>query len=99
MGHSAMTTPVEIAALLAAVARGDAEAFGRLYAATRARVYGVALRILRRHDLACDATEAAYLQVRQTAGEFDPVLYNPVAWIVAIARRHAIDLARSPAGA
>src|SRR5262249_6046644 len=69
MGHSAMLSPVEITSLLASVAKGDEEAFERLYAATRAKVYGVVLRILRRHDLASDVMEAAYEQIRQTAGE------------------------------
>ena len=42
-----MTTPVEITWLLAAVAKGDALAFERLYGATSAKLYGVVLRILR----------------------------------------------------
>jgi RNA polymerase sigma-70 factor (ECF subfamily) len=91
-----MLTPVETTWLLAAVARGDVAAFERLYAATCAKVYGVVLRILRRHDLAADAMEETYCQVWRSIGEFDPALSNPVAWIVAIARRRAIDLARKP---
>jgi RNA polymerase sigma-70 factor (ECF subfamily) len=54
------------------------------------------LRILRRHDLAADVMEETYLQVWRSAGEFDPAISNPVAWMVAIARRRAIDLARKP---
>jgi RNA polymerase sigma-70 factor, ECF subfamily len=91
-----MLTPVEITWLLAAVARGDTAAFERLYAATCAKVYGVVLRILRRHDLAADAMEETYLQIWHNVGEFDPVLSDPIAWMVAIARRRAIDLARKP---
>ena len=71
-------------------------AFERLYAATCAKIYGVVLRILRRHDLAADVMEDTYLQIWRTVGEFDPALSNPVAWMVAIARRRAIDLARKP---
>jgi len=91
-----MLTPVEITWLLAAVARGDASAFERLYATTCAKIYGVVLRILRRHELAANAMEETYRQVWRTAGEFDPALSSPVAWMVAIARRRAIDLARNP---
>jgi RNA polymerase sigma-70 factor (ECF subfamily) len=91
-----MLTPVEITWLLAAVARGDTAAFERLYATTCAKVYGVVLRILRRHDLAADAMEETYLQIWRNIGEFDPALSNPIAWMVAIARRRAIDLARKP---
>ncbi len=54
------------------------------------------LRILRRHDLAADVMEQAYLQIRRDAGQFDPAHSGPLAWMVAIARRLAIDLARGP---
>jgi RNA polymerase sigma-70 factor (ECF subfamily) len=91
-----MLTPVEITWLLAAVARGDVAAFERLYATTCAKIYGVVLRILRRHDLAADVMEETYLQIWRNVGEFDPALSNPVAWMVAIARRRAIDRARKP---
>jgi RNA polymerase sigma-70 factor, ECF subfamily len=91
-----MLTPVEITWLLAAAARGDTAAFERLYATTCAKIYGVVLRILRRHELAADAMEETYRQVWRTAGDFDPALSSPVAWMVAIARRRAIDLARNP---
>src|SRR5262249_45072732 len=92
----AMSTPVEITWLLAAVAKGDGSAFERLYAATCAKLYGVVLRILRRPDLAADVMEEAYLQIWKRAGEFDPGQSTPLAWMVAIARRLAIDLSRRP---
>src|SRR5438093_13573806 len=80
-----MSTSVEITWLLAAVAKGDAVAFERLYGATCANLYGVVLRILRRHDLAADVMEQAYLQIRRDAGQFDPAHSGPLAWMVAIA--------------
>src|SRR3954470_15936785 len=46
------STPVQITWLLAAVTKGDPSAFGRLYEATCAKLYGVVLRIVRRQDLA-----------------------------------------------
>src|SRR5262249_3897167 len=91
-----MSTPVEITWLLAAVAKGDADAFERLYQASCAKLYGVVLRIVRRHDLAADVMEEAYLQVWQSAGEFNPAHSTPLAWMVAIARRLAIDASRRP---
>jgi RNA polymerase sigma-70 factor (ECF subfamily) len=90
------STPVELSLMLASVANGDAGAFGRLYQATAAKIYGVVLRILRRHDLAADVMEETYLQIWQTAGKYDSALSPPMTWIVAIARAHAIDLARRP---
>src|SRR5262245_13940956 len=91
-----MSTPVEITWLLAAVTKGDPAAFERLYQATCAKLYGVVLRILRRHDLAADVMEQAYLQIWQSAGEFNPGQSTPLAWMVAIARRLAIDVSRQP---
>jgi len=91
-----MSTPVEINWLLVAVGKGDATAFERLYGATCAKLYGVVLRILRRHDLAADVMEQAYLQIWRGAGVFDPAQSTPLAWMVAIARRLAIDLSRRP---
>jgi len=91
-----MQTSVEIAWLLAAVTKGDKNAFERLYAATCAKVYGVVLRIVRRHDLAAEVVEEAYLQVWNNSSQFDPAFSTPIAWIVAIARTRAIDVARRP---
>ncbi|MEA2903475.1 MAG: polymerase sigma-70 factor, subfamily [Alphaproteobacteria bacterium] len=91
-----MLSPSEISSLLEGVTRGDAGAFERLYQATCATIYGVVLRILRRHDLAADVVQDTYLQIWETAGQFDPALASPMSWMVAVARRRAIDLARRP---
>jgi len=91
-----MLTSVEIGWLIAAVTKGDVVAFEQLYAATSAKLYGVVLRILRRHNLAVGVLEESYLQIWRGASEFDPDVSSPVAWMVAIARNRAIDLARLP---
>jgi len=92
----ATSTPVEITWLFAAISKGDQSALERLYEATCAKLYGVVVRIVRRHDLAADVMEEAYLQVWQGAGEFNPAHSSPLGWMVAIARRLAIDVARRP---
>jgi RNA polymerase sigma-70 factor, ECF subfamily len=86
-----MLTPAELVWLLASVSKGDQAAFERLYAATRAKLYGVVLRILRR------VLQDTYLKVWRSAGEFDPRLASPMTWMVAIARNRAIDLLRKKA--
>jgi len=90
------STPVEITWLLAAISKGDQSALERLYEATSAKLYGVVLRIVRRHDLAADVMEEGYLQIWHDAAEFNPGHSSPLAWMVAIARRLAIDVARRP---
>src|SRR5215475_5630858 len=89
-----MLTAQELVWLLAAVANGDRAAFERLYAATRAKLYGVTIRILRRPDLADEVMQETYLKIWNSAGQFDPALASPITWMVAIARNRAIDLVR-----
>ena len=91
---SAMLTPPELVWLMAAVAKGDQAAFERLYAATRTKLYGVVLRILRRSDLADEVIQETYLKIWHNAGSFDPKLATPITWMVAIARNRALDLIR-----
>ena len=87
-------TPAELVALIASVATRDEAAFERLYAATRAKLYGVVLRILRRHDLADEVMQETYVKIWSSAGRFDPALSSPITWMVAIARNRAIDQVR-----
>jgi RNA polymerase sigma-70 factor (ECF subfamily) len=92
-------TAGELATLIAAVADGDQGAFERLYAATRAKLYGVVLRILRRADLAEEVIQEAYLKVWRNAREYDGRVASPMTWMVAIARNQAIDIVRRRAEA
>jgi RNA polymerase sigma-70 factor (ECF subfamily) len=89
-----MLTPAELIWLLASVAKGDEAAFERLYAATRAKLYGVALRILRRQDLAEEVVQEAYVKIWNSAGQFNASLASPITWMVSIVRNRAIDVVR-----
>src|SRR6266699_3466509 len=89
-----MLTPAELVWLIAAVAKGDEAAFERLYAATRAKLYGVVLRILRRQDLAEEVIQEAYVKIWNSAGQFNPGLSSPITWMASIARNRAIDVVR-----
>ena len=89
-----MTTAADLVRLLAAVGQGDQAAFEQLYAATRAKLYGVVLRILRRHDLADEVIQETYLKIWGSAGTFNPAMASPITWMVTIARNRAIDLVR-----
>jgi RNA polymerase sigma-70 factor (ECF subfamily) len=89
-----MLMQAELVWLLGAVAKGDKAAFERLYGATRAKLYGVLLRILGRPELAEEVMQETYLKVWTMAGKFDPALASPITWMVAIARNRAIDIVR-----
>jgi RNA polymerase sigma-70 factor (ECF subfamily) len=80
--------------LLTATAQGDRAAFSKLYAATSAKLYGTALRILRRRDLADDVVQEAYVRIWNHAARFDPARGSPITWMATIVRHLAIDLAR-----
>lgn len=85
---------VGLSVLLRRVAHRDRAAFVQLYQASAAKLYGVALRILSRRELADEAVQEAFLRIWQNAGSFDPNQASPIAWLAAIARHQAIDLKR-----
>src|ERR1044071_8509489 len=89
-----MLTSAELVWLMAAVAKGDQAAFERLYAATRAKLYGVALRILRRSDLADEVIQEAYLKIWHNAGVSAQNWAPRTAGMGAIARTRALVLVR-----
>ena len=89
-----MLMQTELVWLLGAVAKGDEAAFERLYAATRAKLYGVLLRILGRPALADEVMQETYLKVWKMADQFDPQVASPITRMVAIARNRAIDIVR-----
>jgi len=80
--------------LLAGVARGDEASFAELYQATSAKLYGVALRILRSKEVAEEVVQEAYFKVWERAGDYDPKIATPVTWMSAIVRNRALDEAR-----
>ena len=97
-----MLTPAELVWLIAMVAKGDEAAFERLYVATRAKLYGVVLSIVRRQDLAEEVLQETYVKIWHKANLFDPAVVPPMTWMISIARNRAIDLVRkmpeAPAG-
>src|SRR5437763_13799377 len=95
-GANDMMPASEMTSLVSAIAKRDGLAFERLYNGTSAKIYGVVLRILRRHDLAAAVLEDAYLAIWDNASKFDPALGSPISWMLAMARRRALDVARRP---
>ena len=73
----------------------DAEAALReLYDLTAARLYGVALRIVRNRDWAEDVLQEAYLNIWGIAGDYRTHLSPPLAWMGVIVRSRALDFLR-----
>lgn len=86
--------PAMLATLIRSCAAGDRTALARLYEATAPQLFGLALRMVRRRDLAEEIVQEAFLAAWRHAGGFDERRGSPHAWLAAILRNRAIDLLR-----
>lgn len=80
--------------LLVRTAAADAVAFCSLYDRTAGRIFAVCLRIARHRRLAEEILQQSYVQIWQRARQFDPAHGSALAWMIAIARNHALDVIR-----
>jgi RNA polymerase sigma factor (sigma-70 family) len=72
----------------------DEQSLAELYDCTLAKVYGLALKITRRHDLAEEVVEDTYMQAWQEIAKFDDKRGPIIAWLMVICRSRAIDALR-----
>ena len=84
-----------LGALLEQIARGDQAAFAEFYELTSRRVFGMARRVLIDVELSEDTTQEVFLQVWQNASKFNPEAGSPLAWLMTISHRRAVDKVRS----
>jgi RNA polymerase sigma factor (sigma-70 family) len=80
--------------LLALTARGDREAFARLYDMYSAVAYSLAVRIVRDRDLAADVVQDAFVTVWNRAAKFDASRGQPSSWILTLTHHKAVDMVR-----
>jgi RNA polymerase sigma-70 factor, ECF subfamily len=85
-----------LASLLAACARRDRAAFERLYRETSPKLFGVALRILRREDWAEDVLQECYVRIWDHAADYRAGLAAPMTWMTSIVRNRCLDWLRRP---
>ncbi|MBJ7338726.1 sigma-70 family RNA polymerase sigma factor [Mycolicibacterium sp.] len=85
----------DLDALLRRVAQQDVEAFAEFYDLTRARVFGLVLRVLRDPGYSEETTQDVYLQVWRNAAGYNPAAGTPLAWLMTLAHRRAVDRVRS----
>lgn len=81
-------------ALVALVARADAEALAELYDRFGRVAYGLALRIVRDPGLAEDAVQEGFLAVWRSAGRFVAERAKASTWILTLVHRRAVDVVR-----
>ena len=93
-GPGSATAP-DLAELLKRSGRGDEAAFARLYDATAARAYGLAVRVVRDPAQAEEVTQEAFLEIWRTASRFDPDRGSAVSWVLTLVHRKSVDRVRS----
>lgn len=89
-----MDTDPTLMGLLDRVAQRDEAALKSLYDLTSGKLYGLALRVLDRHEWAEDALQETFLQIWRTAPDYRAALSPPMAWMGLIVRSRALDLLR-----
>ena len=80
--------------LLARTALADRIAFEQLYAATRAKLFAVSLRIVRERPLAEEALQDAFVSIWNRAADYTPAKSAALTWMTAIVRNRSLDIAR-----
>jgi RNA polymerase sigma-70 factor (ECF subfamily) len=83
-----------LAALLARTALGDRAAFAELYAATRAQLFAVSLRIVRESGLAEEVLQDSFVSIWSHARDYAAARSAPTTWMTAIVRNRSLDVVR-----
>ena len=80
--------------LIEAVGRGSQGALKRLYEIESRRLFGIALRIVHRPEIAADVLQEAFVQIWQNAAAFSAERGAGAAWLTGIIRFRALDAVR-----
>ena len=88
------TDPQQLKTWLLAAGKGDAAAFRSLYDATSAKLFGFALRILNKQELAEEALQEGFVAIWNHAATYQSHLAAPMTWMATIVRNKAFDLLR-----
>jgi len=81
-------------ALLKKIGSGDAAAMETLYDATVNRIFGLAIKIVLKPELAEEVVGDVFMQVWNKAKDFDSKRAIPLAWMLMICRSRSLDKLR-----
>jgi RNA polymerase sigma factor (sigma-70 family) len=81
--------------LFEAVARGDQEAFGRLYDSYSGALYGVILKVVKEEARAEEVLQDTFVKIWKNIRSYDASKGRPFTWMLNIARNAAIDVVRT----
>jgi RNA polymerase sigma-70 factor, ECF subfamily len=88
--------PDAIAELMGRCALRDQRAFAELYRLSAAKLYGVAIRILRREDWAEEVLQESFVNIWNHIADYSAARSAPMTWMIAIVRNRALDWLRRP---
>jgi RNA polymerase sigma factor (sigma-70 family) len=86
--------PQQLRTWLQGAAQRDAVAFRSLYDATSPKLFGFALRILIKRELADEVLQESFVAIWNNAGTYQSHLAAPMTWMTTIVRNKAFDLLR-----
>lgn len=81
--------------LLQRVARGDRDAFERLFDRLSSVVYGTIRRVLRDPAQSEEVAQEVFVEIWRSAAKFDADRGGATTWVVTMAHRRAVDRVRS----
>lgn len=87
-------TAPSAADLIEALRRGDQSALKQLYEVESRRLYEVALRMVKRPEIAADVLQDAFIQIWQNAKTYSVERGEARAWLTGIVRYRALDAVR-----
>jgi RNA polymerase sigma-70 factor, ECF subfamily len=91
-GPSAAGNPLGV--WLLASAGGDRAAYRQLYHATQSKLFGVAMLLVRRRDVAEDVLQEAYMRIWAGAWQYSRERGEALPWMAQIVRNAAVDRLR-----
>ena len=94
MPTSNSLNPSQLNHWLLGAAQNDARAFRQLYDASSPRLYGLALRILQRRELAEEALQESFVSIWHHAGDYQAGLSASMTWMTTLVRNKSFDLLR-----
>ena len=89
-----MIDPQQLKTWLNGVAHKDTNAFRSLYDLTSPKLFGFALRILGKRELAEEVLQESFVSIWNNAASYQASLAAPLTWMTTIVRNKAFDLLR-----
>jgi RNA polymerase sigma factor (sigma-70 family) len=84
----------ELMALIDRVGLRDETALRLLYERTSPKLFGLAMRVVRRREWAEDVLQESFLTIWRAAGDYRSTLSPPMAWMGLIVRSRSLDFLR-----